>query len=198
MPVQAIITGEEIMHNGVPKFIEVFFEFTNFMIARPSYQFFLPPSDLWCAGRELTESIPGVPEFYSFTSEAIFYYDPPLGDHHATWVVSTRQEYYDYLMKVSRTDYKPIDFSNLDDPYAGDDSGFVNEVKDFTSGLKFRTYQKFGNCSIHYIGLDSSGDITINPDGTIDMLSPTDMWGSDKKYAVNGIVSLHAFLCLCF
>ena len=123
------------------------------MLTTPPNEVFEPPPDIFCQGRAMKQHVPGIPEFFSYTSEGIFYYEPPeILNKPPVYVVSTRTESYDYLQKVSRVVYKPIDFSNLDDPYAGNNQGFVSEVKDFSSGIMYLTWQNYGNCSARFIG----------------------------------------------
>jgi len=43
-------------------------------------------------------------------------------------------------MKASRTDFKPIDFQDVQDPFGGK-SGYVSAVKDFHSGVEYTTFQ---------------------------------------------------------
>ena len=47
---------------------------------------------------------------------------------------------------MSRTDYKPINPHNLDDPFKGEDGTFM-DVKDFHSGKELRFYQSFQQLS---------------------------------------------------
>ena len=80
------------------------------------------------------------------------------------------------------------DFSNLDDPYAGNGKGWVTEVKDFSSSILYRTWQKYGNCSIEFLGTDPDGDVHVNDDGTVQMQTPFEMFGGDRLFARNGEV----------
>ncbi len=43
-------------------------------------------------------------------------------------------------MKASRTDHKPFDFQDLENPFEGK-SGFVSAVKDFISGVEYTNFQ---------------------------------------------------------
>ena len=121
LPVLASVTGM-VIYGEKNYDLDINFIFEDFIIAKPYYDLFLPPSDIYCEGRKMKLHVPGVPEFFTFNSEAIFYYEPPaILEKPPVWVVSTRLEYYDYLQKVSRVEYKPVDLSHLDDPYAGGD-----------------------------------------------------------------------------
>ena len=81
-----------------------------------------------------------------------------------------------------------LDFSNLDDPYAGNGKGWVTEIKDFSSSIIYRKWQKYGNCSIEFLGSDPSGDVHVNDDGTVQMQTPFEMFGGDRLFARNGEV----------
>ena len=76
--------------------------------------------------------------------------------------------------------------------------GYVTEVKDFSSGIMYTTWQKYGNCSANFIGTDTHGDVHVNDDGTISMQTPFEMFGADKLYARNGEVILRLSIALLF
>ena len=82
-------------------------------------------------------------------------------------------------------DYKPIDTSFPNDPFASS-SNFVSEVKDFKAGIVYRTDSRYGNCTPSVVGFDPTGDVGHNADGTISMTSPFEMWHLNQKYAYNG------------
>ena len=78
--------------------MKITFAFEEFLLATPPNEFFEPPPDIFCQGRDMKQHVPGIPEFFSYTSEGIFYYEPPEILHKPpVYVVSTRQESYDYL-----------------------------------------------------------------------------------------------------
>ena len=64
--------------------------------------------------------------------------------------------------------------------------GYVNEIKDFSSGVMYSIWADYGNCSIGFVGSDDQSDVTINPDGSISMTSPLEMFALNKKFAYNG------------
>jgi hypothetical protein len=110
------------------------------------------------------------------------------------------QEWYDYEMEVARTDYMPFNHYDIGDPLGGN-SGYVKDVKDFSTGVVYSVNREFGNCTVMHIGQDFSGDVTINGDGTIHMSSPFDFWHVDQLYTLNGAVRkntrLFLILLLC-
>jgi hypothetical protein len=169
------------------KMVDIEIDFSDYFVSKPDPELFQPPSDIWCEGREMGLTLPIIPNYFSYTSELIYYYDYEGDDVEPIIAVSTRNEWYDYKLKTSRTDYKPYDITNLDDPFAGK-TGFISEVKDFSSGIKYQTWKLYGNCSMSFIGLDPIGDVTINPDGSIHMTTPFEFFGTDKKFASNGQV----------
>jgi hypothetical protein len=87
---------------------------------------------------------------------------------------------------VSRVDYKPIDIGGLIDPTKPKMSTYVNEIKDFSSGIMYRVWADYGNCSISWVGQDPHGDVTVNDDGSVTMTSPLEMFGLQYKFAKNG------------
>ena len=105
VPVLARVTGEYNL-NEEPHNADLYFEFSDFQIPKEKFGdlLFYPPTDLYCQGRKLDTELPAVSDFFSYTSEAIFYWVPPFDNAQGVWIVSPRQEYYDSLMKVSRTD----------------------------------------------------------------------------------------------
>ncbi len=48
-------------------------------------------------------------------------------------------------MRASRSEYKPLDFSQPEDPFNGN-AGFVAAVKDFHSGVEYVTNQVIISC----------------------------------------------------
>ena len=102
---------------------DMYFEFSGYVLDFPHSDVFYPPSDMWCENRQMNNDLPGVPEFFSYTSESLFFYELPVEVNgiHFLNILSTRQEYYDYLQKVSRIDYKPIDI----DTFIGRDNNFI-------------------------------------------------------------------------
>ena len=121
IPVMARVNGEywfdAKMHDA-----DMYFEFSGYVLDFPHSDVFYPPSDMWCENRQMNNDLPGVPEFFSYTSESLFFYELPVEVNgiHFLNILSTRQEYYDYLQKVSRIDYKPIDI----DTFIGRDNNF--------------------------------------------------------------------------
>ena len=87
---------------------------------------------------------------------------------------------------MSRVDYKPIDIGGLIDPTKPKLSTYVNEIKDFSSGIMYRVWADYGNCSISWVGQDPHGDVTVNDDGSVTMTSPLEMFGLQYKFAKNG------------
>merc|ERR1719270_1858197 len=181
--------------NGIYEFenkmmnADVDFIFSDFQVTEPDFSYFMPPPDMWCQGRTMDQDLGALPLFYSYTSEAMWHIKLPVStdEHNMALVLSTRQEYYDYLQKVSRVDYKPIDIGGLIDPSKPTISSYVNEIKDFSSGIMYRVWADYGNCSISWVGQDPIGDITINDDGSVTMMSPLEMFGLQYKFAKNGI-----------
>ena len=186
VPVLARVTGEYNLNEEI-HFADMYFEFSDFQIPKETYgdDLFYPPSDLYCQGRKLDAELPAVSDFFSYTSEAIFYWIPPLDNAQGVWIVSPRQEYYDHLMKVSRTDYKPIDYAAILDPEDTNQLPYLSEIKDFSSGIMYRIWSDWGNCSLDWIGSSTIGDVNINQDGTISMMSPLEMFHLDSKFAAN-------------
>ena len=87
---------------------------------------------------------------------------------------------------MSRVDYTPIDIGGIIDPTKPKISTYVNEIKDFSSGIMYRVWADYGNCSISWVGQDPHGDVTVNDDGSITMTSPLEMFGLQYKFAKNG------------
>ena len=87
---------------------------------------------------------------------------------------------------MSRVDYKPIDIGGIIDPTKPKMSTYVNEIKDFSSGIMYRVWADYGNCSISWVGQDPHGDVTVNDDGSVTMTSPLEMFGLQYKFAKNG------------
>ena len=56
---------------------DMYFEFTDFKDDYNSHYLFQPPSDIWCDKRQMSNDLPGVPDFFSYTSEALFFYELP-------------------------------------------------------------------------------------------------------------------------
>jgi len=52
-------------------------------------------------------------------------------------------------MRASRSDYKPLDFSQPENPFNGN-GGFVAAVKDFHSGVEYLTNQVNRKTNILY------------------------------------------------
>ena len=76
VPVLARVTGE-YNYDSEPHFADLYFEFSDFQINDfSSYEdlLFFPPTDMYCVGRKLDQILPAVPDFFSYTSEAIFYW----------------------------------------------------------------------------------------------------------------------------
>ena len=98
VPVLAQVNG---LYQNEDKFMnaDITFVFSDFKTDYPDFYLFEPPSDMWCQGRTMNQELWALPEFYSYTSEAMFYVDLPIstGGHQDTaFILSTRQEYYDF------------------------------------------------------------------------------------------------------
>ena len=80
---------------------------------------------------------------------------------------------------------KPIDYAALLDPEDTHQLPYLSEIKDFSSGIMYRIWSDWGNCSLDWIGSSTVGDVNINQDGTISMMSPLEMFHFDSKFAAN-------------
>ena len=85
VPVLARVTGE-YTYDEMPHFADLYFEFSDFQVHENKFiningdlEFF-PPTDMYCVGRKLDQTLPAVADFFSYTSEAIFYWKPPIDD----------------------------------------------------------------------------------------------------------------------
>lgn len=188
VPVRAKIEGMANDPNtNMSVYVNQIIDYSGFIEIEVPDAMFQPPSDLWCTGRQMYDALPKLPNHFQFESEIIFTWAPP--DTYPISVIAPRSEWYDYLMQVSRTDYKPLNMDNIGNPYAGGFS-LVSNIKDFNTGLSYTINKDFGNCSIEYIINDSeggNGDIHIDPDGHIHMTNPMDYWRMKKKFAYNGV-----------
>ncbi len=114
---------------------DMYFEFVDFKEDPPSPDEFYPPADLSCEGRSMEIDLPKVPEFFSYTDEALFLFELPISDNGVRFaeILSTTNENYDYLQKVSRSDYRTINLADLEKR-----GTYVNEIKDFRSNVMYR------------------------------------------------------------
>ena len=100
VPVLAQVNGLYEFDNKLMN-ADMTFVFSDFKDDYPDLALFQPPSDMWCQGRAMDQDLGALPEFYSFTSEALFHIELPItiDNHGEALVLSTRQEYYDFRQK---------------------------------------------------------------------------------------------------
>ncbi|XP_059085221.1 uncharacterized protein LOC131882163 isoform X2 [Tigriopus californicus] len=188
MPVQARITGTGDFsgtHEGVET-VDVTVSFSEYLAVEEDLDAFLPPRDIYCEKREATLKLPELPRAFHYNAELIYFFSNEDGSVRE-FIISPRQEWYDYAAKITRSDYKPVDPSNPNNPFDGA-TGFVSEVKDFTSGISYVTRLDSGECHLRKISSEQGSDITHNEDGTISMTDPFEYWNyDDLSFASNGV-----------
>ena len=100
--INGIYQNENKMMNA-----DVNFVFSDFQTNYPDFGTFQPPPDIWCQGRKMDQELRALPDFFSYTSEAMWHIDLPVitGEHSMAMVLSTRQESYDHLQKGPYKDF---------------------------------------------------------------------------------------------
>jgi len=97
-------------------------------------------------------------------------------------VIISRNVWLDYSRMITRTDYKPIDFTATD-PFDGN-TGNVQQIDDFLTGLSYTISHDFGNCSVDYLTNDQSGTV-VDEHGRPHIKNPFFMMNFNK-FAFNG------------
>ena len=100
IPVMAHINGIYQFDNKMMN-ADVNFVFSDFQTNSPDFTLFMPPPDIWCQGRKMDQELRALPDFFSYTSEAMWHIDLPVitGEHSMAMILSTRWEAYDHLQK---------------------------------------------------------------------------------------------------
>lgn len=194
VPIAALIEGNAMNEKNETVSIVEEIDYQEFFEIEPTGREFHPPADMYCEGRAMNDDLPKIiADFFTFGSEYIYHHaiagpdgsDQPL----QIKIVMPKKEWYDYDFGLSRVDYKPLNWSNPKDPFAGRE-GVVSDIQDFNAGLSYIIDKEIGNCTIKPLSKDyGAGDIYIDEDGHLHMQDPLHFFHMDQKFAYNGVFS---------
>jgi len=167
--------------------IQIEMDYQNFFVIQLPEQEYNAPRMMYCKGRKADLPLPNLfPKHFTFGSELVFIHD--LDEEHIHKFITARTEWYDNDFNISRIDYKPYDKNHPTSPYASDAHN-VREIMDFNVGMKFVIDEMLGNCSISKITYDPyspDGNVDVDDNGHIIMVSPIHHFHMEGKFSYNG------------
>jgi len=189
VPVAIIISGQATI-DGAKTNIVANIDFEDFYEIVMPDEFFQPPQDIYCEGRVMDMSLPDLPDNFMVETELEFSF--PIGDGQYKNLISTRTEWFDAQMLVSRADYKPPSFAgNESNPWLNE-NGYISQIQDYSTGLMYSIDRTFGNCTIEYLD-ESSDGMDDHGHGHIHMRNPFDMFFNKDSFYYNGQYNQRGF-----
>ncbi|CAL4105645.1 unnamed protein product, partial [Meganyctiphanes norvegica] len=167
-----------------------FFDYKRWV--KPGRNLLEQPADVFCVGKVDTIAPPVMKDYFWYKSETVMGFTIPVpdgGDKNYTETIDARavfprEEYYDFISRITRVDYTPFFLF-------GNDRRFeyrTMRIHDFNQGLSYhiRPVQQF--CNVSKIeNMTSWGDVVVEPDGSVHMAMPVNFEDMDMPYQYNGI-----------